>query len=647
MNLNINENLNSYRSIIRRDNLNENDFYVQLVFEKFFLCLFRDLESFNIIIKLLEYTKNFNERSFQVYNSILFFKRIGLSNKDNFISLLSQTNLLNCDLINIESFTLLYFNIVFNLLRCFPNKLSLYFELGRWFCEFFLLPTKSHEQFVFIGERIIKLFGSVFNQYFIIRELNVSNFTELSYIKIVGEISVQYRLDTLRLNFQSNFGNLDSLLDLQCLFYLFPSSIPCRPFVYGNMSNHFVKIEKVCNFFVHFNVLSTYNVYHNKVLYSDIYIINLIEKLYGSSFSLNHNMLRFLIEKEPDMWKKLELEFISKIIDSRDRKFKLIKKLRRLVSKDKSYTKMYFNYRQQWEAEGLFLSQYKSFERLLLMFLRFPSTNFFFSYRFDTKLNLYPHQFDLSPAGSQIYRSLLKFSEFKTFDYYIFKLYTSSIFSKIKLNEKHLLDLFNTKLINILLSFPVGLNKIWQQAKEPFLFIACCFEYQQFVRFGKLKKNIGLEYKSNFICYLNFDKNILKINNIFLIINKLSNYTLVLNLKLDPLDWCLSDYERKLLVFILLENKKSSLKYFLDFIIFLKFVSQNKLILIYFNKVGLHSSDIKNLFVEMNKESSWLKKNLNLCKIRKDFKLISPFFSNNNYIKKCTIYFRNFRSMYF
>jgi DNA-directed RNA polymerase len=104
--------------------------------------------------------------------------------------------------------------------------------------------------------------------------------------------------------------------------------------------------------------------------------------------------------------------------------------------------------------------------------------------------------------GSKFVRSILRFKEKKPFEENSFKLYSVLQFCAARdLSEVQMSLLFSSEVQSVLSTFPKNLHFIFQSTREPFLFIACCFEWQR-----KLKKTKN-EYLSNFPIYLDCSAN--------------------------------------------------------------------------------------------------------------------------------------------
>jgi DNA-directed RNA polymerase len=130
-----------------------------------------------------------------------------------------------------------------------------------------------------------------------------------------------------------------------------------------------------------------------------------------------------------------------------------------------------------------------------------PNSPLFFSFEFDFRMRLYCNPFEFSFMGSKFVRSFLRFQDSHPFDEAQFGLYSVLQYSASRdLSEVQISALFTAEVRSILTNFPHNLKAIFSETREPFMFIACCFEWQR-----KLK--CKGQFLSNFPIYLDCSAN--------------------------------------------------------------------------------------------------------------------------------------------
>lgn len=126
------------------------------------------------------------------------------------------------------------------------------------------------------------------------------------------------------------------------------------------------------------------------------------------------------------------------------------------------------------------------FQRVLLGFSDIKSyTEFYYSYDLDFRMRLYPQQVELSPQGSKLSRSLIKFKEKFKFNFDEFMFYSTRLYKKIyEFNENQLIVIFKSKIEPILKQFILDeksvIKKIFEEAAEPYLFLSAAIEYKKY-----------------------------------------------------------------------------------------------------------------------------------------------------------------------
>ena len=128
----------------------------------------------------------------------------------------------------------------------------------------------------------------------------------------------------------------------------------------------------------------------------------------------------------------------------------------------------------------------------------------YYYYEFDFRMRIYPNPQAASFMGSRLVRSLIRFFEKCAFIETPFRLYSTLQALSLKVfSEDELGIFFPTKVQNLLETFKVSVltdKTQWVKVKEPYLFLACAFEWE---RYNKNKK----AYESGFPIYLDCSSN--------------------------------------------------------------------------------------------------------------------------------------------
>lgn len=155
---------------------------------------------------------------------------------------------------------------------------------------------------------------------------------------------------------------------------------------------------------------------------------------------------------------------------------------------------------------------------------------FYYSYDLDFRMRLYPQQIELSPQGSKLSRSLIKFAEEFEFNLIEFKRYVVRLYKKIYEFNEDQLDIIFERQIKLILDLFIEdeekvIKQIFDQAAEPYLFLAACIEYKNY----KHAESKGEVYKTGFPLILDCWGSGPQILSLLFLMNDFSKY-----LNLEP-----------------------------------------------------------------------------------------------------------------
>lgn len=239
--------------------------------------------------------------------------------------------------------------------------------------------------------------------------------------------------------------------------------------------------------------------------------------------------------------------------------------------------------------------------------LTFPK--FYYCYEFDFRMRLYCNPFAVSFMGSKFVRSVIRFKQKKPFSRYDFELYTALQYSACReLSEIQIYEFFNLQVISVLdsLSEKHKLIKVLKEAKEPFLFLSCFFEWRRYLNSDKT-----CSYESDFPIYLDCSANGPQIIALLFTLDKFGKF---LNLRAQTKADVRGDFYSIVLYRFFTENKDFSYLKKVDEIVLKSFIIQYlrsglKVVImtqfygISYQKFNQH---IKSFFIEKKKELTTL-----------------------------------------
>lgn len=236
--------------------------------------------------------------------------------------------------------------------------------------------------------------------------------------------------------------------------------------------------------------------------------INTINKIQKISYEVNTDHLLLL-----NKYKYLFKDNLSKID---------IKNLNYLKGQKTKLMKELFKQKLKYTSEGLNIlpitqqlndlrleieeivskiSKHTLFHRILMGFDEIKDfEKFYYSYDLDFRMRLYPQQMELSPQGSKLARSLIKFKEKYEFNLEEFIMYSTRLYVKIYNFQEHdLLTIFRVKIQPLLEEFIINEEEaiktiLTADISEPYLFLAACIEYKNY----KLAERKGEKYYTGY-----------------------------------------------------------------------------------------------------------------------------------------------------
>lgn len=135
-------------------------------------------------------------------------------------------------------------------------------------------------------------------------------------------------------------------------------------------------------------------------------------------------------------------------------------------------------------------------------------------------MRYYAQTTDTHPMGNKLARALVRFKDKYKFDLKTFKLYATRCYTKVFDSELAILEHFDLEIEPILQAYTKNLDRIFSEAKEPLLFLACCLEYKRYMR----ASTRGEEYFTNFIIYLDATASGPQLATLFFCLTTFSNF---------------------------------------------------------------------------------------------------------------------------
>lgn len=225
-------------------------------------------------------------------------------------------------------------------------------------------------------------------------------------------------------------------------------------------------------------------------------VVDVINKIQNTAYCVNLAQYDLLVKYKkilPEYHENTrELQKERKILyKKRQNAFKFIKKDKeeankkgKLRSKEKIYEELDDVTSKLFEVTSK-LTQHERLERVLDNFQEIiTTTKLYYSYELDFRMRIYPQQTELSPQGSKLSRSLIKFQKKSEFNLREFKLYSTRLYYKIyNFTENDLYAKFeDLKEIfsNLVTCEETTIKQIFKEAAEPYLFLAACLEYNNY-----------------------------------------------------------------------------------------------------------------------------------------------------------------------
>lgn len=266
--------------------------------------------------------------------------------------------------------------------------------------------------------------------------------------------------------------------------------------------------------------------------------INVLNKIQKVSFVVNQEQLNLLIKYKtylPEFLTKKQIRYLKKRKQQEIKKRKFFFKQKKRMTKkiSKSRERVNFNIKASFEKIKKIDSKRTSYDfltRIIRNFQELGSEKFYYSYELDFRMRVYPQQIELSPQGSKLSRSLIKFHEKFEFNLHEFSLYSTRLYKKeYVFSEDSLLQTFDLEVKPILDKFirreKETVRYILLNANEPYLFLAACLEYKHYKEY----LSRGEIYKTGFPIILDCSSSGLQIVSLFFLLNDFSKY-----LNLEP-----------------------------------------------------------------------------------------------------------------
>lgn len=114
--------------------------------------------------------------------------------------------------------------------------------------------------------------------------------------------------------------------------------------------------------------------------------------------------------------------------------------------------------------------------------------NIYFSYQADFRSRIYPVQQHLNPQGKGVIKALLEFSKGYPIEndeqLYWFKIHGANCLGYDKLEYEERVNEIDKREeeIHLISSDPIRYRESWSNADEPFLYLAWCFEYSEYLK---------------------------------------------------------------------------------------------------------------------------------------------------------------------
>jgi len=236
--------------------------------------------------------------------------------------------------------------------------------------------------------------------------------------------------------------------------------------------------------------------------------LNTVNKIQKIKYEVNQEQLRLLkkyISYTPDY---LNSQKLKEIIKNRN---DIKKKLASLYQEKENHKEGYNinaiikninNCKDEIEELSGLITKSELQHRLLNDFTELQKNEYFYySYDLDFRMRLYAQQTELSPQGSKLSRSLIKFKEKVEFNLIEFSLYVTRLYTKIyEFTELELYTMFHSKVEHLLNNFikneEEAIKEIFkdQGVAEPYLFLAACIEYKNY----KTAEEKGEKYYTGF-----------------------------------------------------------------------------------------------------------------------------------------------------